>query len=43
METWNVKYEDTNGDGKVNRGKYTIDDHGDLSIIGNLNLTGYMD
>ena len=30
-----VKYEDTNGDGKVNRGKYTIDDHGDLSIIGN--------
>lgn len=35
---WNpgdVKYEDINGDGKVNNGAYTIDDHGDLKIIGN--------
>ncbi|MEN7549464.1 TonB-dependent receptor [Rapidithrix thailandica] len=36
--TWrpgDVKYEDTNGDGAVNNGSYTVDDHGDLSIIGN--------
>jgi TonB-linked SusC/RagA family outer membrane protein len=35
---WNpgdVKYEDTNNDGKVNNGTYTVNDHGDLSIIGN--------
>jgi TonB-linked SusC/RagA family outer membrane protein len=35
---WNpgdVRYEDVNNDGKVNNGKYVIDDHGDLSIIGN--------
>jgi len=30
-----VKYEDLNGDGKVNSGKSTLDDHGDLTIIGN--------
>ena len=30
-----VKYEDTNHDGKVNNGTYTKDNHGDLSIIGN--------
>ena len=36
--TWNtgdVKYADTNGDGFVNNGKNTLDDHGDLDIIGN--------
>lgn len=33
--TGDLKYEDINHDGKVNNGKNTIDDHGDLSIIGN--------
>ena len=36
--TWNtgdLKYEDTNNDGKVDNGKNTISDHGDLKIIGN--------
>jgi TonB-linked SusC/RagA family outer membrane protein len=35
--TGDVKYEDINGDGKVNNGTNTVDDHGDLSIIGNDN------
>lgn len=30
-----VKYKDLNGDGAINRGKGTLDDHGDLSVIGN--------
>lgn len=30
-----VRYEDINNDGKVNRGANTLTDHGDLSIIGN--------
>ena len=30
-----VMYADLNGDGKVNRGEYRLDDHGDLRIIGN--------
>lgn len=33
--TGDLRYEDTNNDGKVNNGKNTIDDHGDLSVIGN--------
>jgi len=36
--TWNtgdVRYEDSNNDGKVNNGLNTIHDSGDLSIIGN--------
>jgi TonB-linked SusC/RagA family outer membrane protein len=33
--TGDVKYEDINGDNKVNNGTNTISDHGDLSIIGN--------
>ncbi len=33
--TGDVRYEDINNDGKVNNGNNTIDDHGDLSIIGN--------
>lgn len=36
--SWNtgdVRYEDTNGDGKVNNGTNTVENHGDLSIIGN--------
>ncbi len=30
-----VQYADLNGDGKINRGKNTLEDHGDLSVIGN--------
>ncbi|QZE12744.1 TonB-dependent receptor [Halosquirtibacter laminarini] len=30
-----IKYADTNGDKKVDRGDNSLDDHGDLSIIGN--------
>lgn len=33
--TGDLKYEDINNDGKVNNGKNTIDDHGDMKIIGN--------
>ena len=38
QETWSagdVNYADLNHDGKINIGKNTLDDHGDLSIIGN--------
>jgi hypothetical protein len=28
-------YKDLNGDGKIDRGQYTADDHGDLTVIGN--------
>ncbi|KGE12691.1 SusC/RagA family TonB-linked outer membrane protein [Sphingobacterium deserti] len=30
-----VKFKDQNGDGRINAGKRTLDDHGDMSIIGN--------
>lgn len=30
-----VKFKDLNNDGKITRGKKTLDDHGDLSVIGN--------
>jgi len=30
-----VKYKDLNNDGVVDRGEYTLEDHGDLTIIGN--------
>jgi len=30
-----VKYKDLNNDGKIDYGKNTLDDHGDLSVIGN--------
>lgn len=30
-----IKYQDLNDDGEINRGDYTMDDHGDLSVIGN--------
>lgn len=36
--TWrpgDIKYEDTNGDGKIDWGSNTLNDHGDMSIIGN--------
>jgi TonB-linked SusC/RagA family outer membrane protein len=36
-KTGDLKYEDTNGDGKVDRGANTLADHGDQSIIGNDN------
>jgi hypothetical protein len=38
FSTWNpgdLKYEDTNGDDKVDVGARSLDDHGDLSVIGN--------
>jgi hypothetical protein len=35
LRAGDVKYVDTNGDGAINRGKYTLDDHGDLVPIGN--------
>ena len=37
-EKWtagDIRYADLNGDNKIDRGKNTLDDHGDLSIIGN--------
>ncbi len=30
-----IKYKDLNGDGKIDGGKGTVDDHGDLKVIGN--------
>lgn len=30
-----IMYADINGDGKINSGAYTINDHGDLKVIGN--------
>ncbi len=30
-----VKYKDLNGDGVVDKGSFTLDDHGDLKVIGN--------
>jgi len=30
-----LKFEDSDGDGKVNPGRGTLDDHGDLKVIGN--------
>lgn len=30
-----LKFKDLNGDGKINRGKWTIDDSGDFRVIGN--------
>ncbi|MDR0541346.1 MAG: TonB-dependent receptor [Dysgonamonadaceae bacterium] len=34
-QTGDVMYKDRDGDGKVNNGKNTVNDHGDLSVIGN--------
>jgi len=34
-QTGDVEYRDLNGDGVINKGKNTINDHGDLKIIGN--------
>lgn len=30
-----VKYKDLNNDGEISNGKYTLEDHGDLKVIGN--------
>ena len=30
-----INYEDVNGDNKITRGNYTLEDHGDLVVIGN--------
>lgn len=30
-----IKFKDLNGDGKINKGKQTLQDHGDWSVIGN--------
>lgn len=35
LEAGDLKFADLNGDGEVYRGAYTLDDHGDLTIIGN--------
>ena len=35
IEPGDLKFEDLNGDGFVNWGDWTLDDHGDYSIIGN--------
>jgi TonB-linked SusC/RagA family outer membrane protein len=36
-----IKFKDLNGDGKINKGKQTLDDHGDWKVIGN-NRPRYM-
>ncbi|MDR1814537.1 MAG: TonB-dependent receptor [Tannerella sp.] len=35
IEPGDLKYEDTNNDGKITRGDYTLENPGDLKIIGN--------
>ncbi|MBJ2175205.1 TonB-dependent receptor [Aureibaculum sp. A20] len=35
LRAGDVKYLDTDGDGSIDRGNYTLDDHGDLKPIGN--------
>lgn len=35
IEPGDLKFKDQNGDGKINKGAWTIDDHGDYKIIGN--------
>ena len=30
-----IMYRDLNGDGKISKGASTLDDHGDLKVIGN--------
>lgn len=36
-EAGDIMYKDLNGDGKISAGSRTIDDHGDLKILGDLN------
>ena len=35
IEPGDLKYKDLNGDGKINRGSWTVDDPGDFKVIGN--------
>jgi len=35
LRAGDIKYVDTDGDGKIDKGNYTLDDHGDLQPIGN--------
>jgi len=35
LEPGDLKFADINGDGKINRGDWTLDNHGDYKIIGN--------
>lgn len=35
LKAGDIKYIDTNGDGKIDRGDFTLDNHGDLVPIGN--------
>lgn len=35
LEPGDLKYRDLNGDGKINKGKWTKDDSGDFKVIGN--------
>lgn len=37
LEPGDLKFADLNNDGKIDYGKWTLDDHGDYSIIGNSN------
>ena len=35
MSAGDIMYRDLNGDGKISKGASTLDDHGDLKVIGN--------
>ncbi|MBO4943683.1 MAG: TonB-dependent receptor [Muribaculaceae bacterium] len=35
LEPGDLKFKDINGDGKIDRGNWTLEDHGDFKIIGN--------
>lgn len=35
LRAGDIKYVDTDGDGRIDRGNYTLEDHGDLQPIGN--------
>ncbi len=35
LRAGDLRYQDLNGDGTINNGKNTVDDHGDLIVIGN--------
>lgn len=35
LKAGDVKYIDSDGDGEISKGNYTLDDHGDLQVIGN--------
>lgn len=35
LRAGDIKYLDIDGDGEISKGKYTLEDHGDLEVIGN--------